>query len=88
MEKKVINKLGMELEEWTNKSCRAEFGIGKDWATLYYIESQEKRKGHATDLLLEAKQHYESQGKRFGGSVALNPEMSNLYKKLNIKEYN
>ena len=78
----------MEMEVWTNKSSKAEFGVGDDWATLYRIESTEEGKGHATELLLEAKKFYEAQGKRFGGTIALNSRMAKLYKKLGIKEYN
>lgn len=84
--KKVIC-LGMELEEWTHESCTAHFGVGDDWATLYDIESADKGKGHATELLSEAKKHYEKQGKGFAGTVALTPEMAHLYKKLKITEY-
>lgn len=77
----------MTLEQWTHKSCQAEFGLGDDWATLYSIESQEKGKGHATELLAEAKRYYEAQGKKFGGSVALNDTMADIYKRLKITEY-
>ena len=81
------NILGMELEEWTNKSCIAHFGVGVNWATLYEISSQQKRQGHATELLKEAKKYYEKLNKVVGGSVALNSVMGNLYKKLGYKEY-
>ena len=81
----VVSKGPLEL--WKYKSCEAEFGIGENWATLYSIESKKKRKGHATELLTAAKKHYESRGLSFGGSVALNPDMRNLYEKLDIYEY-
>ncbi len=84
---KKVMVLGMELDEWRFDSCVAHFGVGPDWATLFDIESLIKKKGHATSLLLEAKAYYKSQKKRFGGSVALNPIMRHLYKKLRIKEY-
>jgi hypothetical protein len=87
MEIEKVNKLGMELEQWTNKSCVAEVGVGDTWATVYYIESKEEGKGHATELLKEAKKHYEGEGKVFGSSVALNERMRHLLVKLNIKEY-
>lgn len=77
--------LGMELDEWRINSSIAHFGVGDDWATLYDIESKEKRKGHATKLLKEAKKYYK--GKKLGGTIALNPIMGHLYKKLKIKEY-
>lgn len=83
-----VNIMGMELERWTHKSCIADFGIGSDFATLYTINSICRRKGHATELLTEAKRHYETQNKLFGGSIALNDNMRNIYVKLGIKEYN
>jgi len=79
--------MGMEVERWNNKSCTADFGVGDNWATLYAIKSEEKRKGHATELLKEAKKHYEMRGKKFGGSIALNDNMKRIYKKLEIIEY-
>ena len=78
----------MELEQWSYKSCLANFGIGDNWATLYDIKSEKEGNGHATALLTAAKRFYEEQGKKFGGSVALNPRMRNLYIKLGIEEYN
>ena len=81
------NILGMELDIWEHKSCTAEFGTGDDWATLYSIESTLPGNGHATELLIEAKRHYEEQGLRFGGSVALNSRMKKIYQRLAIKEY-
>jgi len=87
MEHKKENCMGMELEVWRNKSCRAEFGTGDDWATLYLIESEEQGKGHATELLVEAKRYYEERGLSFGGSVALNSRMREIYQRLGIKEY-
>ncbi len=87
MNPKKVNILGMELDEINFASCTAHFGIGADWATLYHIESQEEGKGHATTLLREAKEYYEGQGKKFGGTVALNPIMRKIYRNLKIKEY-
>ena len=77
----------MELDQWKNKSCVAEFGVGDDFATLYSIESKEEGKGHATELLLEAKSFYEAQGKKVGGDVALNDRMARLYNKVGYEEY-
>ena len=87
MEIRKINMLGMELTEWKHKSCRAEFGVADNYATLYYIESKEKGKGHASELLIVAKKLYEYLGKKFGGSVALSKEMRSIYRKLKIHEY-
>lgn len=82
-----VSGLGGELDEWQYKSCRAEVATGKDWATIYLIESQQEGKGHATKLLLDMKAYYEKQGLRFGGSVALNDRMARLYRKCGIREY-
>lgn len=81
--------MGLDLEKWTNYSCEAEFGVGDDWATLYLIRTPEvdRGKGYATQLLTEAKKYYEEKGKKFGGSVALNETMKDIYKCLNIEEY-
>ena len=84
---KKINVMGMDLDEWKWRSCTAQFGVGDDWATLYHIKSKEEGKGHATELLVRARVYYERKGLRFGGSVALSPAMSRIYRKLKIKEY-
>jgi hypothetical protein len=84
---KKVNILGMDLIGWEHKSCVAYFAVGKDWATLYDIESKIEGKGHATELLIEAKKYYEKLGKTVGGSVALNMRMRSLYKKVKYKEY-
>ena len=83
----IENVLGMDLERMEFKSCVAHFGVGDDWATLYSIRSQEEGKGHATQLLQAAKVHYKEQGKKLGGSIALNERMRGIYKRLKIPEY-
>lgn len=85
IEKKTI--LGMEVEEWVYRSCVAHFGVGDNWATLYDIESGEPGKGHATVLLVIAKAHYQKQGKKVGGTIALNERMAKIYERLGIEEY-
>ncbi len=84
---KQINSMGMLVDNWTNKSCDAMIGVGEDWATIYMISSDEQGKGHATELLIEMKKHYEAQGKVFGSSIALNNTMRHILQKLNIVEY-
>ena len=79
--------MGIKLEQWTNGGCVANFGVGEDWATLYDIESKNEGRGEATNLLIKAKKYYEKLGKKFGGSVALNDRMKNIYKRLKITEY-
>ena len=87
MEHKKENIMGMGLEVWEHKSCKAQFGVGDGFATLYLIESKDPSEGHATELLVEAKRYYEERGLRFGGSVALNSRMREIYQRLGIKEY-
>lgn len=84
-----INVLGIELEQWINRSCMADICVNDEqkWATLYNIESVEQGKGHARNLLIQAKKHFEKIGYDFGGTIALNDRMRNLYKSLGIKEY-
>jgi hypothetical protein len=81
-----LKRLNCWAWSWSSAGT-AEFGIGDDWATLASIESTEPGKGHATALLTAAKRHYEAQGKRFGGSVALNERMRAIYRHLGIREY-
>lgn len=88
MKPKKIHELGMPLDEWTYKSCVANCGVGDDWATVYYIKSKEKGRGHATKLLLIMKEYYEKQGLTFSGSIAINDRMHKLYQKCGIKEFN
>lgn len=83
-----VEFLGMKMDRWIHESCEADFGVGKDWATLYTIRSTVPGKGHATALLTEAKKFYESKGKAFAGTVALNPRMASIYKKLGIRVHN
>jgi len=87
MKPEKVNHMGMPLDKWTHKSCVATIGEGEDWATIYSITSEEKGKGHGTELLLEMKKYYETQGKKFGSSVALSGAMKHLLVKLNIPEY-
>lgn len=82
-----VRRLGMPLDEWQYESCVAHCATGKDWATLYDIESADEGKGHATQLLLAMKKYYERKGLRFGGSVALNERMRRLYQKRGVTEY-
>lgn len=85
--RKEIEALGMPLTQLSYKSCTAEFGVGKDFATLYSIRSKEEGKGHATYLLTQAKKYYEGQGKKFGSKISLSGRMERLLKKLGIEEY-
>ncbi len=50
-----VTSMGMPLDNWTHKSCEAMIGTGDDWATIYMISSNEKGKGHASELLAEIK---------------------------------
>jgi ribosomal protein S18 acetylase RimI-like enzyme len=90
MSREIVNVMGMELEQWTHEGCKANFGIGNAWATLYFIEtkSEDRGKGNASELLRAAKVFYEANGKKFGGTIALNETMRDIYKRLEIEEYN
>lgn len=88
MEMKQVDSMGMLVDEWTHKSCRAHVGTNDSWATIYMIASDEQGKGHGTELLIEMKKHYEAEGKEFASSVALSASMKHLLQKLAIKEYN
>lgn len=79
--------MGMVLDSCSYESCTAEVGVGEDFATIYYIESKEQNKGHATELINRMRIHYETQGKEFATSAALSPQMKHLVQKLNLKEY-
>lgn len=81
-----VEVLGMTLDEWKHESCIAHFGTGADWATLYDIESGKQNKGHATQLLLKAKDYYKGQGRIVAGTVALNSIMRRVYVKAGIAE--
>jgi hypothetical protein len=86
MQRSKVELLGMKMDRWMHESCEADFGVGQDWATLYTIRSTVPSKGHATALLIEAKKFYESKGKRFAGTVAINPRMAAIYERLGIAE--
>ena len=61
MKREVKNILGMPLDEWSHKSCKAHFSVFPDEVTLYDIISKEQNKGHASELLNFAKGYYEGQ---------------------------
>ena len=67
MERKQVTILGMKQDQWTHESCTAEFGVGKDWATLYHIYSSKPGNGHATALLIEAKKTTNRKGSDSAG---------------------
>ena len=81
------NTMGMDVEICTFESCRATIGIGPSWATIYSMESKEPGKGHGNSLIIQMRNHYEAQGKKFGSTVALSKAMKHLLEKHNIVEY-
>lgn len=81
------NVLGMMLDVAKYESCYAQIGTGDNWATVYFINSKDQGKGHATILLKCLQKHYESKGKKFGSSISLSAPMKHLLQKLNIPEY-
>ena len=82
-----VNSLGMKLDGWKYESCIANVGTGEDFATIFYIESEEKNKCHATILIKIMSKIYTDEGKSFATSIALSDPMKHLVKKLNLKEY-
>lgn len=82
MKPKKIKLLGLPLDSWENQGCVATFGVGRKWACLYSIDSSERGKGFAINLLKTAKKYYENLGKKVNGSVPLNPIMKHIYDKL------
>lgn len=85
--KRITNPLLWRMDQWDYMSCSAEIFEWPTFATLYSIKSLEMNKWHAQKLLMDAKEYYESRWKKFGWTVALNPTMKHIYKKLKIKEY-
>ena len=84
---KPIESMGMKLTQATYKSCTANIGLGKDWATIYSISSSDEGKGHCQILCKYLKDFYNECGKVFGSTVALNPTMKHILQKLEIVEY-
>ena len=82
-----IEIMGLKLDKCFYKSAFAQVAVGNNWATIYIAASEEEGQGHMTELLRQAKKHYEGLGKTFYGSVALNNTMQHIYNKLGIKEY-
>lgn len=77
---------GMPLKQFAWKSSQATVAEGDDWAAVYFIESTDRNKGHATELMKILKFIYETKGKTFGGTIALNPAMKRVYEKSGVYE--
>lgn len=84
---KPIETMGMHLTQATYKSCTANIGLGKDWATIYSISSSDEGKGHCQELCKYLKEFYTECGKVFGSTVALSSSMKHILQKLEITEY-
>lgn len=71
--------------------CIATVAVNKEekWATVYSIETHpaQRNKGLATSLMKWLKINFESNGYKFGGTVALNPAMKRVYEKSGVTEY-
>lgn len=87
MKREEIEIMGIPVVRWIYNGVVADFAVDEKWATLYTIKSSNPGNGYAQGLLRKAKEYYEQQGKKVGGSVALNPTMKHIYKKLGIEEY-
>jgi hypothetical protein len=84
---KPIKVLGMDLFEFTHKDVKGHLFINDTHATIYDVESNNYGVGECQETLSMLKEEYETNGKVFGGTVALNPTMKHIYQKLNITEY-
>jgi hypothetical protein len=84
IERKVI-ALDMPLLEFQWKGVTVYVAEGDDWATIYLVQSENEGKGECQELLKLLKKRFKD--KDFGGSVALNPIMRHIYRKLKIPEY-
>ena len=82
---KPIKVMGMDLTAFKYKGVFGQLGEEKDWATIYHIESTNPNKGECQECLRLLKEKYKD--KMFGCSIALNPKMQHILKKLKIKEY-
>lgn len=87
MNKEIKNILWMELLEVKHKSCIAHFWVDdtEKWITLYDIVSKNEWKWECQELLNEIIKDYKDY--LLWWTVALNPAMKHIYKKLWIKEY-
>lgn len=67
--------------------CVANAGIGKDWLTIYVIETEPeyRRQGEATRLLNEIKERCANTGRTLRVWHPMNPKMEDLCKKLKIE---
>ena len=66
--------------------CTANVGIGKDWVTIYFIETalMRRRQGEATRLLTEIKERCANTGRRLTLWCPMGEEIKRLCKKLDI----
>ncbi len=80
-----VNLFGMELDECKYGDSMARFAVGENghpWAILYDVESEPYGLGRAIKLLKQAKKYYDKQGRFVRGSMALNPIMQRIYKRI------
>ena len=66
--------------------CVANAGIGKDWLTIYVIETEPeyRRQGEATRLLTEIKERCAKTGRELTLWCPMGEEITKLCKKLSI----
>ena len=84
------NAMGMPLTEWKHEACTALVATGgsvRPWATVYLIETADgaRRRGYATALLRHLQGVYHD--RVFGCTVALNPALRRILRRLRIVEY-
>lgn len=67
--------------------CIANCGVGKDWITVYLIETEKEyhNQGECQRLLMRLKKIAEEQNKRFAIWQPMNSAMVHIANKLSIK---
>lgn len=80
-----MSNSNVNLVTYRENGVKAIVAEGKNWATVYTIESSNPNKGYCQQLLSSLKRIYKDVD--FGCTVALNPTMKHILQKLNIKEY-
>lgn len=70
-----------------NGNCLVNAGVGKDWFTVYLIETEpaHRNKGEAQELLKVLKEKAEEKGQEFRLFCPMNPIIEHICEKLNIE---
>ena len=69
----------------THKGVSMDLDIGKDYASIYSVESKNEGKGEAQEAIEILKKDHPD--KKLHGSVPLNPVMKHIFDKLGVLYY-